>query len=126
MRLSLWRSRGRNALLVIAIICVAAMFAAAQVRTPAQNPVDLDKALQEKASQDRAQSYYHYALSKWYDDEGDMTRALSEMQLAVRYNENESSVHVALADILARSNRIDEAKEEAQKASRLDPKDPEP
>ncbi len=126
MKSTFWQTRGRTALFMITVICVTAMFAAAQVRPPAQNPVDLDKALQEKAVQDRAQSYYHYALSKWYDDEGDMSRALSEMQLAVRYNENESSVHVALADILARLNRMPEAMDEAQKASTLNPKDAEP
>src|SRR5512143_2208220 len=90
---------GRNALFVITMICITAMFGAAQVGTTTQNPVDLDKALHAQAVQDRAQSYYHYALSKWFDDEGEMARALSEMQLAVRYNENDSSVHVALADI---------------------------
>jgi tetratricopeptide (TPR) repeat protein len=120
MKSPLWQARGHNVLLVIALICFTTLSAAAQ------NPVDLDKALQDKVVQDRAQSYYHYAISKWYDDEGDLQRALAEMQLAVRYNENDSSVRVALADVLARMNRMSEATDEAQKAAKLNPKDPEP
>jgi tetratricopeptide (TPR) repeat protein len=120
MKSPLWQARGCKVLLVIALICVTTLSAAAQ------NPVDLDKVLQDKVVQDRAQSYYHFAISKWYDDEGDLPRALAEMQLAVRYNENDSNVRVALADILARMNRMAEATDEAQKASKLNPKDPEP
>ncbi|MBZ5499014.1 MAG: tetratricopeptide repeat protein [Acidobacteriia bacterium] len=117
---------GRTTLLFITIICAVLVFAGTQVRTAAQNPVDLDKALQEKPVQDRAQSYYHYALAKWYDNQENLPRALSEMQLAVRFNDNDASVHVALADLLVRMNRIADATDEAQKASKLDPKDPEP
>ncbi len=59
MKLTRGQIPGRHALFVITIICATAMLAAAQGITPAQNPVDLDKALQEKAAQNRAESYYH-------------------------------------------------------------------
>jgi tetratricopeptide (TPR) repeat protein len=108
------------------LLSAATLLAQTQAKPPVQNPVDLDKALQDKVVQDRAQSYYHYALSKWYDDSGDLQRALTEMQAAIRYNENDSSVHVAMAEILSRMNKMAEATEEAQRAARLDPKDPEP
>jgi tetratricopeptide (TPR) repeat protein len=55
-----------------------------------------------------------------------LAKALAEMQLAVQFNENDASVHVGLADILARTGKVTEAIEEARKAARLDPKDPEP
>ncbi len=109
----------------MAVVAVAT-FACARAGIAGQNPVDLDRAIQDKAVRDRAQSFYHYALSKWYEDDGDLAKALSEMQLAVRFNENDSTVHVALADILAQLGRMSEATDEAQKASRLDPKNPEP
>jgi tetratricopeptide (TPR) repeat protein len=126
MKSTFWQTHGRAAFWFMAIVGAAVLFANAQVRPPAQNPVDLDKALADKQEQDRAQSYYHYALSKWFDDSGDLPRALSEMQTAVRYNDGDGSVHVALADILARMNRMADAMDEAQKATRLNPKDPEP
>ncbi|MGA2259854.1 MAG: tetratricopeptide repeat protein [Acidobacteriota bacterium] len=125
MKSTSW-SHTRTTLFFIAMVGAASVFAAAQVRPTSQNPVNLDKALQEKSVEDRAQSYYHYALSKWFDDSGDLPRALSEMQTAVRFNDNDASVHVAYADILARMNRMSDATDEAQKASRLNPKDPEP
>jgi tetratricopeptide (TPR) repeat protein len=112
--------------LMILAAGAASTSAQTQARPAMQNPIDLDKALQGKTEQDRAQSYYHYALSKWYDETGDLQRALTEMQAAVRYNENDGSVHVGLADILARSGKMAEAIEAAQRATRLNPKDPEP
>jgi tetratricopeptide (TPR) repeat protein len=116
------QTRKRAVHYFLLVFCTAAVFAAS--RPAWSQGTNLDKALQEKPVQDRAQSYYHYALSKWYDD-GDLPRALSEMQQAARFNDGDSSVHVGLADILARMGRMDEATEEAQKAARLDPKDPE-
>ena len=113
-----------RALLSLLIFGAVSVFAGSQ-RTAAQ-AINLDQALQEKVVQDRAQSYYHFALSKWYEARGDLSRAISEMQEAVRFNENESSVHVGLANILVRSGRVPDAIESAQKAAKLDPKDPEP
>lgn len=117
------QTRNRTVHYLLLVLGTAAVLAGSQ---PAWSQgTNLDKALQEKTAQDRAQSYYHYALSKWYDDDADLSRALMEMQQAVRFNENDSSVHVGLADILARMGRMGEATDEAQKAARLDPKDPE-
>lgn len=109
-----------------ATACAAMIIAGAHASMAFQNPINLDKALREKPAQDRAQSYYHYALSKWYDDSGDMANALAEMQEAIQYNENEPSLQVAVADILARMGRVEEAMDEAQKAAaHIDAKDAE-
>ncbi len=116
---------GRTTLLFCVIFSAFAVAGAPWSRA-AQNPVNLDKALQEKVAQDRARSYYHYSLSRWYDDDGDLNRALAEMQEAVRFNENEPALYVGLADILARMGRTPEAIDEAQRAAKLDPKDAEP
>jgi tetratricopeptide (TPR) repeat protein len=126
MKLAYWRTQGRTTRFLITVAGAVAVFACARVSMALQNPVDLDKALQQKPVQDRAQSYYHFALSKWYDKDGDMAKALPEMQAAVRYNENDPSVHVALADLLSRMDRVNEAMDEAKQASpRLDLKDAE-
>ena len=125
MRLTLRQTFGRTQLLLITVVG-AALFAAVPPGLAFQNPVNLDRALRDKPAQDRAKSYYHFALSKWFEDDGDLARALSEMQTAVSYNENDSSLHVSLAEILARAGRVNEAMDEAQQASRLDPKNPEP
>jgi tetratricopeptide (TPR) repeat protein len=125
MRLTLRQTFGRTQLFLITVVG-AALFAAVPRGLAFQNPVNLDRALKDKPAQDRAKSYYHFALSKWFEDDGDLARALSEMQTAVSYNENDSSLHVSLAEILARAGRVNEAMDEAQQASRLDPKNPEP
>jgi len=125
MRYGFGRTFERRLILLITVVG-AALFAAVPPGVAFQNPVNLDRALQEKPAQDRARSYYHFALAKWFEDEGDMARALSEMQTAVGYNENDASLHVSLADILSRAGRVNEAIDEAQKASQLNPKDPEP
>jgi tetratricopeptide (TPR) repeat protein len=123
MKLVHLRPEGLLTRFLITVAGAVAMLACARAGM-AQNPVDLDKALQPKPAQNRALSYYHYALSKWYDAGGDMSKALSEMQEAVRYNDADPEVHVALADILSRTDRVSEAMAEAQQASpHLDPKD---
>jgi tetratricopeptide (TPR) repeat protein len=126
MKATLWQTDRGTTRYWFALVIAAALFAGTQAAKAGQNPVDLDKAIQAKTVQDRSQSYYHYALSKWYEDDGDLDKALSEMQLAVRFNEADSTVHVALADILAQLGRMSEATDAAQKASQLDPKNPEP
>ncbi len=123
MKIDPLRFLPRTSLLVLAFVGVALTLVCA-LPVAAQNPINLDNALRAKPEQNRAQSYYHFALSRWYDNEGDTARALSEMQEAIRYNESEASLHVYLADILSRTGRIPEALAEAQKVSGLlDPKD---
>ncbi len=118
---------GRTALSLLIAFGGAAVFSSqGGVCVAAQNPVNLDQALQGKVSQDRAKSYYHYALSRWYVEDGDLPRALAEMQEAARYGENNATLHVSLADILSQMGRTEEALAEAQSAASLDPKDPEP
>jgi tetratricopeptide (TPR) repeat protein len=124
MKLTSEPMRVRTMLFLMAVIGAAAVFAGSQ-RAAAQ-AINLDKALQEKVVQDRALSYYHFALSKWYENEGDLSRALSEMQEAVRFNESEPGIYVGLANILVQLRRVTDAIEAAQKAAKLDPKDPEP
>ena len=75
---------------------------------------------------DRAASYYHYSLAKWYEDEGDLAKALSEMQTALKYNPNSPGVHLEMAALLEKSGNIREAIENAEEAVRLDPQDPDP
>jgi tetratricopeptide (TPR) repeat protein len=96
--------------------------------TPSQlsKPLNLDKELEEKVTPDLAVSYYHFSLSKIYEDKGDLARALSEMQTALKYNPNSSAVHLEIASLLERSGNISQAIDHAQEAVRLDPLDPDP
>jgi len=117
--------RGRNVLTYIIMAGAAFLLSGLRVSMAFQ-AIDLDKALRDKPAQNRALSYYHYSLSKWFEEEQDFPRALQEMQRAVQYSENAAGVHVGLAQILARMNRNPEAIEEAKKAASLEPKNPEP
>jgi tetratricopeptide (TPR) repeat protein len=90
-------------------------------------PINLDKDLNEHRTEPSlASSYYHYSLAKWYENDGDMRKALSEMQLALQFNPSSSAIHVEIAILMGRTGNMSEAIRYAQEAIRLDPKDPDP
>jgi tetratricopeptide (TPR) repeat protein len=94
--------------------------------TQTKGPINLDRDLEEPVAADRAVSYYHYALAKWYEDEGNDVKALSEMRIALKYNKDSIAVHLEMAALLQKTGNIDKALEYAQEAARLDPQDPDP
>jgi tetratricopeptide (TPR) repeat protein len=98
----------------------------AQDKPASGRSIDLDRELRKGEPQNRARSYYYYALAKWSEDKGDLTRAVGEMRNALKYNESSSSVRVELAGILEKAGNLKDAIEEAREAARLDPKSPEP
>jgi tetratricopeptide (TPR) repeat protein len=116
----------RLALFIILTAGLSSPFAYGQGNQVKSNPIDLDKELEAKVEPSYALSYYHYALAKWNEDAGEIPKALSEMQIALRYNENSSAIHLALAALLEKSGDTAKAIETALKAARLDPKDPDP
>jgi tetratricopeptide (TPR) repeat protein len=89
-------------------------------------PINLDRELEEQVSPDRSASYYHYSLAKWNEDQGDYPKALSEMQIALKYNPDSSTIHLAIAALLEKTGSIQEAIDHAKKAAQLDPSDPDP
>jgi tetratricopeptide (TPR) repeat protein len=91
-----------------------------------QKPINLDKELEEPVKQDRAASYYHFSLSKLYENSGDMPRALSEMENALKYNKDSPGVHLEMAALLEKTGNTLAAIEHAEEAARLDPQDPDP
>jgi len=109
-------------------VCVSAFAQKERVLTPPgpSKPINLDKELETPVAMDRAASYYHYSLAKWYEDEGDLKKALSEMQNALKYNQNSPGVHLEIAALLDKGGKTQEAIENAQEAARLDPRDPDP
>lgn len=106
-------------------IILASAFGFAQ-KPSNSGPINLDRDLRDtSAKPDLAASYYHYSLAKWYENDGDMRKALSEMQLALKLNPISSAIHVEIAILMGRTGNISEATRYAQEAVRLDPKDPE-
>jgi len=93
--------------------------------SPSQ-PINLDRELEGQVAQDRAASYYHYSLAKWNEDKGDLPKALSEMQMALKYNQSSPAVHLEMAVLLEKTGNTSEAIRYAEKASSLDPQDPDP
>jgi len=92
----------------------------------AQKPINLDKELEEPVAKDRGASYYHFSLAKWYEDKGDIPKAVLEMQTALKYNRDSAPVHLELAALLEKSGNTPAAIESAEEAARLDPQDPDP
>jgi len=123
-----WSSSHPLRCLVLCLGLILPCFPAPAQKAPAprQKPIDLDKELEVQVSPDRAASYYHYSLSKWYEDNGDLPEALSQMRSALRYNPNSPAVHLELAALLEKSGNNREALENAEEAARLDPEDPDP
>jgi len=112
-------------LLGLMSVCIAASAQKAPPQSPTK-PINLDKELEDQVNPDRAASYYHFSLSKWNEDKGDLPRAISEMRTALKYNPDSSAIHLEMASLLAKSGNSQEAIEFAQKAAELDPKDPGP
>ncbi len=96
--------------------------------TPVQSKgaINLDRDLEEPVPMDRAMSYYHYALAKHFENKEELETALSEMRLALKYNNENATVHLEMASLLQKNGQIGEALEYAQEAARLDPQDPDP
>jgi tetratricopeptide (TPR) repeat protein len=121
------RRRLGNRFYATLILCLAFLTSAQGQEKPQPSaPIDLDKELQAKAPQDRAKSYYYYSLSKWYEDKGDLTRAVAEMRNALRYNEGSAAVRVGLASLLEKTGSLRDALVEAEEAAKVEPKNPEP
>jgi tetratricopeptide (TPR) repeat protein len=106
--------------------CVSAPAQKPPAQQAPSKPINIDKELEEQVSPDRAVSYYHYSLAKWNEDQGDFPKALSEMQVALKYNPNSAPIHLAIAALLEKSGNIQEAIDHAKKAAQLDPSDPDP
>jgi tetratricopeptide (TPR) repeat protein len=91
-------------------------------------PINLDRALRDEAPQEPSlsDSYYHYALAKLHENDGNITEALSEMQLALDANPTSSAIHYEQAFLYARLQNIQEAIRCANASVRLDPENPDP
>jgi tetratricopeptide (TPR) repeat protein len=113
----------RWALCLILIFAVGSLFGQDLDRSKS---INLDRELEGQTTPDRAASYYHFSLGKWNEYKGDLLKALSEMQTALKYNPNSAAVHLEVADLLEKTGSTSEAIFHAQEAARLDPKDPDP
>ncbi|MDR0310156.1 MAG: tetratricopeptide repeat protein [Acidobacteriota bacterium] len=91
-------------------------------------PINLDQALREDSppEPDRAASYYHYALAKWHEANGDAARALTEMRNALETNPASSAIHYELAALYAQIGNIQEATRYANESIKLDSENPDP
>jgi tetratricopeptide (TPR) repeat protein len=110
--------------LVLFFLCTASFAQKAPIQTP--KPINIDRELEVQVTPNRAVSYYHYSLAKWYADRGDLTRSLSEMKIALKYNPDSAAIHLEMAVLLEKTGNAKEAIEHAKEAARLDPKDPDP
>ena len=114
-------------LLLSAVFCVLPACGLVFAQT-SSGPINLDRALREETPRepDRAASYYHYALARWYESQGDPARALLEMQEALETNPANSDIHYELAVLYARQGNIAEATRYANEAVKLDSENPDP
>ena len=126
MKCSFPRSLRCSALCLGLLVASVSVNAQDRILKPPQRPINLDKELEAPVQKDRAASYYHYSLSKWFEDQNDLVRALSEMRTALRYNPDSAAVHLELAALLEKTGNTKEAIEVAENAARLDPNDPDP
>jgi tetratricopeptide (TPR) repeat protein len=112
---TLRRSLYVSVILILVAGCNPALSRAQDKPLPSKS-IDLDKELAPRVPEDRAASYYHYALSKWNEDKGDFAKALSEMRNALKFNETSSALHLELANLLDKSGDRSEAIRESGSA----------
>jgi len=119
--------KGRFFRRLTAILCVLPVCGFVFAQT-SSGPINLDRALREEAQPepDRAASYYHYALAKWHENNGNAAEALSEMQSALETNPDSSAIHHELAVLHARMGNMTEATRYANESIRLDSENPDP
>jgi hypothetical protein len=86
----------------IFLVAILACSSASAQDPAASKPINLDRDLEEPVANDLASSYYHYSLSQWFENNGDLSKALSEMRLASKYNPNSPAIHVETAILLKR------------------------
>ena len=86
-------------------VCIGAPAQKVSPQSPTK-PINLDRELEEQVNPDRAVSYYHYSLSKWNEDKGDMAKAISEMRTALKYNPDSSAIYLEMAGLAAKSGNI--------------------
>jgi tetratricopeptide (TPR) repeat protein len=118
--------RSLRFLLCLSFVFISITAPAQQEQSPSSKPINLDKESEETVAPDRAASYYHYSVAKWHENNGDMSKALSEMRIALKYNRNSPTVYLEMANLLEKSGNSREAIEYANEACRLDPQDPDP
>jgi len=126
MKSSVRRMNGVSLTLLLTILCCGSMLTTAQEKKKPRIIIDLDEALKEEVPRDLAQSYYHFSLAKWYENQGEVAKALDEMQNAKRFNRESASLRVELAGILYQSGDVNGCIREAEEAVRLDPENPAP
>ena len=111
--------------LLLTTLCVlpACGFIFAQTSS---GPINLDRALREEAppEPDRAASYFHYALAKWHENNGNPAKAISEMKTALETNPTSSAIHYELAVLYARMGNTAEATRYADESIKLDSENP--
>jgi tetratricopeptide (TPR) repeat protein len=99
---------------------------AAMAQRDASKPIDLDRELRREVTPNRATSYYHFTIAKLAEEEGNLDKALSEMQKALDYDSQSSSIYMELAFLYEKSGSVREAIYSAEEAARLDPLAPDP
>ncbi len=83
-------------------------------------PVNLDEYIKGPVSPDRAKAYYHYALSKLLEKEGNRSRAEEELRSALALDPKSSVLRSETAELRLRSGKVEEATTLCREAIALD------
>ena len=67
----------------------------------------------------RAEAYYHFALARLLEENGDFTKAIDEYKKAIQQDPQSSYVYIELANAYLRHRRVRDAVQEAENAIRL-------
>src|SRR5437016_5550209 len=69
----------------------------------------------------RAEAYYHFALARLLEENGDFTKAIDEYKKAIQQDPQSSYVYIELANAYLRHRRVRDAVQEVENAIRLNP-----
>jgi tetratricopeptide (TPR) repeat protein len=91
-----------------------------RANTAFSQPVNLDDYIKGPINPDRAKAYFHYALSKLYEKEGNRSRSEEELRSALAFDPKSSILRSETAEIRLRSGKVEEASALCREAISLD------
>ncbi len=101
--------------------CLLAALAVLWTATVQAQQSDSAPVQAEARSENRAAAYYHFSLGRLLEESGSFFKAEAEYRKALQHDPQSSQLHTEVASAYLRNNRVLEAIQQLETATRIDP-----